>query len=225
MKERLALLDFDNVIYKGHSVFDIIQAQERDGFMEPGVWDFVEGQLQRYKKKEATYKEAADKMLKAWAEGLRGKSHQEAVDYVQTYFDNNPNKFFGWFETARPSLSQHNIFIVSTNYQFISEAVVSRFNLQGFVSSEAEVKDDRFTGRVAKSLAGNKGEVVGLLERYPKEGTIAVGDSENDIEMLERVETPICFNPDEKLREVAERKRWSIADEKTMVDILKRKAV
>jgi HAD superfamily phosphoserine phosphatase-like hydrolase len=223
MKKRLALLDFDNVIYKGHSVFDIIQAQERDGFMKPGVWNAVEGQLQRYKNKEATYKEAADKMLKAWAEGLRGKSYQEAVDYVQTYFDNNPNKFFGWFEAARPLLSQHHIFIVSTNYQFISEAVVSRFNLQGFVSSEAEVKDDRFTGRVAKSLAGNKGEVVGLLERYPKEGTIAVGDSENDIEMLEKVEIPICFNPDERLRGVANNKGWPVVNESTIVDVLKSK--
>ena len=52
--KRLALFDFDNVIYKGHSVFDIIQAQEDDGFMQTGVWIKVSEQLTRYKKKEAT---------------------------------------------------------------------------------------------------------------------------------------------------------------------------
>ena len=60
--KKVALFDFDNVIYRGHSVFDIIQAQEKDDFIEGGVWSAVEEQLHRYKKQEASYKEAADKI-------------------------------------------------------------------------------------------------------------------------------------------------------------------
>lgn len=217
MAERLALFDFDNVIYRGHSVFDIIQAQEQDNFIKSGVWSAVDEQLQRYKKQEASYKEAADKMLEAWAKGLQGKGYQEAVDYVQNYFNNNPNKFFGWFEEVRLSLKNYEIFIVSTNYQFIAEAVTNRFNLQGYVSSEAEVSGDIFTGKVAKSLAGGKGEISSLLERYPKARSLAVGDSENDIEMLELVEIPVCFQPDEKLRIVAIDKNWIIVDENSVL--------
>lgn len=218
--ERVALLDFDNVIYRGHSVFDIIQSQERDGYMQPVVWRPVSEQLERYKKQEATYKEAADKMLDAWAKGLRGKSYQSAVDNVQGFFDSNPDKFFGWFEQIKPSLSkQYDIFIISTNYQFIAEAVVSRFGLSGHISSEAEVEDGVFTGRVQKSLAGNKGEVVTLLESYPREGSIGVGDSENDTEMLERVETPICFRPDEKLSAIARKRDWKVVDEDSVLEV------
>lgn len=218
--KRLALFDFDNVIYRGHSVFDIIQTQEKDRFIQPVVWKVVEEQLQRYKSKEASYKEAADKMLSAWAKALEGKSYQSVLDYVQSYFKNNPDKFFGWFEAINKILSKsHDIFIISTNYQFIAEAVVNRFRLHGYISSVAEVENGLFTGQLQKSLAGNKGEVLTTLKSYPKNDSVAVGDSENDIDMLERVDNPICFQPDEKLKMVAQQEGWKLADENNILQV------
>lgn len=218
--KRLALFDFDNVIYRGHSVFDIIRAQEKDGFIQPVVWRVIEEQLERYKSKKASYNEAADKMLFAWAKGLKGKSYQSAVEYVQGFFGANPDKFFGWFERIKPSLSkQYDIFVISTNYQFIAEAVVSKFGLSGYISSEAEVENGLFTGQLQKSLAGNKGEVVTTFKSYPKKDSVAVGDSENDIDLLESVDNPICFQPDEKLKMVAQREGWMLVDENSILQV------
>ncbi len=218
--KKLALFDFDNVIYRGHSVFDIIQLMEKDGFIQPVMWKVVEEQLHKYKSNEISYKDAADKMLFSWAKALEFRSYQSALDYVQNYFTNNPDKFFGWFETINQVLSKsYNIFIISTNYQFIAEAVVSRFGLRGYVSSVAGVENGLFTGQLQKSLAGNKGEVASILKSYPRDDSVAVGDSENDIDVLERVDYPICFQPDEKLKMVAQQEGWKLADENSILQV------
>lgn len=210
---KLVLFDFDNVIYRGYSTIDIIRAQEKDGFIQTGVWDSTEEQLQKYKEQKISYKEAANKILEAWAKGLRGRNYQDTVTYVEGYFKNNPNKFFTWFDQALSIFKRHKIFIITSSYQFIAEVVVGMFDLHGYISSEAEVNEGIFTGMVGKSLAGNKGEVNTLLKRYSQKGSIAVGDSEDDIDMLEKVETPICFQPDEKLKNIASSKGWLVINE------------
>jgi phosphoserine phosphatase len=41
-----------------------------------------------------------------------------------------------------------------------------------------------------------------------------VGDTESDVSMLEIVEQPIAFNPNQNLKEIAEKKGWKIIVEK-----------
>ena len=217
--KKLALLDFDNVIYKGHSVFDIIQYQEEIGLLDPEVLKKVTAQYKIYKAQEATYTEAAGEALNIWANGLTDITYHESLSSTEEYFSAHPEKFFSWFEKILPELKvNYDIFIVSTNFQFTSECVVERFGLDGYTSSIAEVVSGNFTGRVSKSLAGTKGEVASFFDRYRHEGSLAVGDSENDIDMLELVEIPICFEPNENLKEVAEKNGWVIVDENTMLE-------
>lgn len=215
--KQVALFDFDNTIYKGYSVFDVLQAQE-DGFIQKGVWSEVEEYLVQYKKGEIPYKEAANKILTSWARGLKGKTYESALDYVRSFFDSHSDAFFPWFVEIIPNLlKSHDVFIITTNFQFIAEIVVERYNLKGYIASEAEVVNGILTGSVGKSLAGGKGEVAALLEKYTNKNSIAVGDSENDINMLEHVEIPICFQPDDKLSQAAKERKWNIVDENTII--------
>lgn len=46
------------------------------------------------------------------------------------------------------------------------------------------------------------------------EGSVAVGDSQGDNKMLELVETPIAFNPEVKLFELAKDKGWKVVVER-----------
>ncbi len=50
-----------------------------------------------------------------------------------------------------------------------------------------------------------------------REGSIAVGDSENDIKMLEMAERPIAFNPTIGLYAEARSRKWEIVVERKNV--------
>ena len=73
---------------------------------------------------------------------------------------------------------------------------------------------DRFTGAVIdEHLIHNKGAV--LKRAVEKEdltltGSVAVGDTEGDISMLELVDNPICFNPNKRLFTYAKRNGWKV---------------
>ena len=55
-----------------------------------------------------------------------------------------------------------------------------------------------------------------LVNKYHarQTGSIAVGDSEGDIEMLEAVESPIAFNPSKKLFHHAQTHGWKVVIER-----------
>ena len=78
---------------------------------------------------------------------------------------------------------------------------------------------DRFTGVVTdEHLISNKANIVKrVLEQNPNftlKDSIAVGDTEGDISLLEKVENPICFNPNQTLFDYATRMKWSVVVER-----------
>ncbi|MEY2665726.1 MAG: hypothetical protein RLZZ480_831 [Candidatus Parcubacteria bacterium] len=78
---------------------------------------------------------------------------------------------------------------------------------------------DRFTGVVTdEHLIKNKSNIVKrIFERHTDlshKGSIAVGDTEGDIPLLESVERPICFNPNQALYTHAKRNGWEVVVER-----------
>jgi phosphoserine phosphatase len=106
----------------------------------------------------------------------------------------------------------YDIFLVTTNVRFITEAIAKILNIKSYICSELEIEKGIFSGRVKMTLAGNKNIVSGILKKYGKTGSIAVGDSENDIDMLRVVDLPVVFEPDKKLKEIADAHGWVIID-------------
>jgi HAD superfamily phosphoserine phosphatase-like hydrolase len=211
----LAVFDFDGVIYKGHLIFDFIKYQEQENLIPGGTWDNILHLRKSYKEGNLNYKDAANDMLIRIAKSLRGISYKSVKSDVIAYLEDNRDNFYNYFSNLIKKLKKtHNIYIISTNFQFIIEPVCELFDLSGYISSLAEVKSGIFTGKVKQSLAGNKDLINNLFIKHTKTGSIAVGDSENDIKMLERVEFPICFEPNQKLKVFAQKMGWVVANSK-----------
>ncbi len=76
----------------------------------------------------------------------------------------------------------------------------------------------QFTGEIEeRDLIFNKAAVLQRAirkEGLTLEGSVAVGDTETDIAMLEMVETPIAFNPNQNLYAHAKRRGWKVVVER-----------
>ena len=215
--KKLAIFDIDGVIYDGHSIFDIVQDQEKKKLIPTGTWDKILFELGEYKSGKKNYKQAADSMLATHATALKGSSYKDIIDHNYNYFMENKNKFFPYFKNLSKELSRtHDLYFVTTNFQFGAEAVGKIFGIKNYLSSIAELKGNTFTGKVELSLGGNKGIVSNLIKKYGREGSIAVGDSENDIDMLDKVKFPFAMEPDEKMAKIARERSWTIVDRKNI---------
>ena len=75
-----------------------------------------------------------------------------------------------------------------------------------------------FTGTIQdEDMMRNKAAILTRAirkEELTLEGSIGVGDTESDIPMLEMVETPIAFNPNQKLLDHARKRGWKVVVER-----------
>src|SRR5215207_7616763 len=78
-------------------------------------------------------------------------------------------------------------------------------------------EEDRYTGEIVRHPFSDK---RGVLKEFLSEaslsldGSVGVGDTLSDVGFLELVETPIVFNPNHSLFEVARRRGWPIVVER-----------
>ena len=76
-----------------------------------------------------------------------------------------------------------------------------------------------FTGITTDVVNQKEVHLKSLIEKHnlSLKGSVAVGDTGSDINMLKMVERPICFNPNKQLKEHAQRVAWSIVVERKNV--------
>lgn len=101
------------------------------------------------------------------------------------------------------------------------QELLDRFGeLHGFdivIGAVYERKNEHFTGKVERMTIGHKAELLTELirtENLTLEGSVAIGDSDGDGDILELVERPIAFNPSEGLFAQAKQRGWSIVVER-----------
>ena len=219
--KKLALFDIDGVIYDGHSIFDLIQDEEKRGFIKKGLWDEILKLLDKYKSGKIDYKEAADVMLLRYSTYLVGKNYYELVKENVDFISRFKEKIFPYFSNLISELKKtHDIYFITTNFDMTAEAFTKYFRLKGFLSSKIGTTNGIINGKMDLSLGGNKGIVTDLIVKYGEVGSIAVGDSENDADMLEKVEYPLVMEPKEKLETIAREKGWEIVNRDTITGII-----
>jgi HAD superfamily phosphoserine phosphatase-like hydrolase len=77
---------------------------------------------------------------------------------------------------------------------------------------------DCFTGVIIEEeLIKDKAAIIDRLmvqDAFTLEGSVGVGDTEGDIPLLMKVETPICFNPNMSLYTYAKKMKWPVIVER-----------
>ena len=224
----IALFDIDKTIYNEHSFFAATKFLIDKGLLPDDTWTKIEQELGKYTQKIQTYSFTANNLLKIFVVALAGKNYDVIMKATKEFFDQNQANFYPYFKNILPILKQtHDVYLITTNSQMVAETVKAGFGLDGYLCTNFEVVDGIFTGEVLNSLADGKHIVEDLLPKYGG-NTMAFGDSENDIGMLEKVTTPICINPSPELLAHATENGWLVTSdseaENLILGILKKES-
>ena len=92
------------------------------------------------------------------------------------------------------------------------------FGIEHLIATQPEMRDGRFTGRVAGTPCFREGKLVCLEQWLARLGqrlvdfeeSVFYSDSHNDLPLLERVTRPVAVDPDEALAAVAARRGWAV---------------
>lgn len=112
-------------------------------------------------------------------------------------------------------LQGHELLIVTATNQFVTTPIARALGVENLIATEAEVRDDRFTGRVVGTPSFREGKVTHVQQWLKKHGhnlaeSWFYSDSHNDLPLLEWVTHPVAVDPDETLTTHARIKQWPV---------------
>ncbi len=212
----IALLDIDRTIYDGFILMDVLSNKNDHSSLTDPYKAKINEVYGQYKSGNIDYETAIAQVLAIWAEGLKTKQYNDILKESKDIITFNKSKFFAF---VRPTIDllrrTHDIYLITGEPQFIAQAVAEMYEVNGFRSTQFRVINSVFTGEIETQLADRyqKEEIIQhLIKQYGSNGSIALGDSEGDIMMLNVVQHPLCINPNPELRKIAESNNWTILE-------------
>lgn len=220
MAKSFAAFDIDGTVIRWQLYHAIGDAMAKQGLIDPLVYQKVIDTRMNWKIRDNddAFLEYEGQLVVAFDLGLKGlpvEKFNKLVDgvfavyhkQVHTYTRNLIDELKG---------KDYLLFAVSGSPDMIVKKFVEHYGFDDFAATNYQIKDGKYTAEKDISL-GKKSELLSkLIAKHGavQKGSIAIGDTESDIGMLELVEQPIAFNPTKKLFQHAQQQGWKIVIER-----------
>lgn len=222
MPKQFAVFDIDGTIPKTN----LLQLMSRElvarGKLDVGVGQEIELLIHNYRQRNASesfdqyMKKAVDLLFKAYPKGMKLAEYDELItaavraSLVDTYV---------YTRELAQTLKKNNFFLIAISTSEV-HAVGTFAKALGFDAWVGEFslleEQGKFNGQV-RALQQSKTQILeSLITKFDldKRGSTAIGDSGNDIGVLEMVDSPIVFNPNQELFKAAREKGWIVVLER-----------
>jgi len=132
-------------------------------------------------------------------EEIKPHISQKSLDLIQSHKEQN-----------------HYCLIITATNLFITGPIADLLGMDDIIATEPEIINGEYTGKVKGIPSFQDGKVKRLdnwLKDHPDitlHGSYFYSDSINDLPLLEQVTYPVAVDPDEKLKEHAEKNNWKV---------------
>jgi len=152
------------------------------------------------------------------AEQMKGKLERDFADRCRAWVEKEVLPLV--VPGARPQIEKHRaeghvLAILSTSPTYVTRPLAEALGIDEVVSTQFEVEDGQFTGRLVGPACVGKGKVhwaeaLGARREVDLAQSWFYTDSYTDLPMLERVGNRVVVNPDPRLRRTAKRRGWPV---------------
>jgi HAD superfamily hydrolase (TIGR01490 family) len=223
MGRKFAVFDIDGTVIRWQLYHAIFNELVRQGSVPARVGNHIHAARMTWKNRKdsnsfKTYELALVESYTAALTDLTVVAYQRAVDSV---FDEYKDQVYTYTRDLIADLKADGylLFALSGSQHEIVNKLADYYGFDAALGLVYEQVDGRFTGKFSGPLHA-KGEALKRLvaeHRTDFTRSIAVGDSESDIAMLELVERAIAFNPSQGLLDHAKLQGWEVVVERKNV--------
>ena len=219
--QKVAFFDVDGTIFRSSLLIELVEKLiEKEVFPESARKEYQKEYL-AWRNREGTYEDYIGAMVKTFVGNIKGVHYGEVADIGRDVVEENSKRVYRYTRDLIPKLKERGYFLVAISQS--PKAILDDFCINyGFDKVYGRMYEigptDKFTGVVTDEyLIENKANIVNrVFERgeYDRSNVVAVGDTEGDIPMLDIVDEPICFNPNNALYQHALRMGWKVVVER-----------
>jgi HAD superfamily phosphoserine phosphatase-like hydrolase len=179
-------------------------------------------EYQSWRSREGKYDDYIEAVVESFLLHIKGVHYGEFADIGRRVVATQSKYVYRYTRDLIKTLKEEGYYLVaiSQSPKTVLDEFCGQYGFDKVYGRMYEIgPQDCFTGQVIdEHLIKNKANIVRRIrDRHPElsmEGSIAVGDTEGDITLLEQVERPVCFNPNQPLFEYAKRNDWEVVVER-----------
>jgi len=218
----VAFFDIDGTVFRSSLLIELVDALVQEGVFPSEVQDEYRTAHTEWRNREGTYEEYIEAVIKAFLHHIKGVHYGTFADIGKRVVAIHSKHVYRYTRDLIKSLKDDGFFVVAISQS--PKTILDQFCIQyGFDKVYGRIYEigpqDRFTGVVTDThIIENKATIVKrVFENNPNltvKNSLAVGDTDGDIPLLDSVEQPICFNPNQSLYTYAKRMNWEVVVER-----------
>lgn len=220
--QKLAFFDIDGTVFRSSLLIELVKELINRGLFPASAETEFLAKYQAWQNRQGSYEDYVDSLIHTYLKHIKGIHYGDLATTGEAVVAKQKHRVYRYTRDLIQDLK-------ADDYQIIAISQSPKTVLDDFCTTYGFTKvygrmyelgpQDRFTGVVTdEHLISNKANIVKrVLEQNPNftlKDSIAVGDTEGDISLLEKVENPICFNPNQTLFDYATRMKWSVVVER-----------
>ncbi len=222
--KKFAAFDFDGTLIRWQLFMAIFYELASENLIDEKDYQQVRELFDAWRDRtsEKAYDEYARKSIEIFDRHVSRLEIARFDAAVEKVYKKYKNQVYTYTRDLIKDLKEKGYYLIAisgSQYQIV-EKISQYYGFDEWTGTKYRTIGDRFGG-YEEFPAGEKGRTLKKIikdQNLSLTGSIAVGDTEGDIPMLEMVENPIAFNPNKELFKKAVEKQWKIVIErKSMV--------
>jgi len=209
-----AFFDFDGTVISGYSAFAFIEEQIKRGHLSPRELVELLGAMASFGMGNLGF----SAMMLGMAQFLRGIREDSYAAFGQELFESHIARQI--YPESRALVEAHlhkghTVAIISSATPYQVEPAARDLDIEHVLCTRLEVEKGMFTGSVIRPTCFGPGKVTAAESLVGPHGvdldkSFFYSDSDDDIQLLERVGNPRPLNPNKKLLAIAENRAWPV---------------
>jgi len=218
----VAFFDIDGTVFRSSLLIELVEQLVTEGVFTESARLEYQDEREAWRKREGNYASYIDAVIKTFLNHIKGVHYGVFADIGCSVVEKQSKFVYRYTRDLIQKLKAdgYTVIAISQSPKTILDEFCGLYGFDKVYGRYYEIgPQDRFTGVVTdEHLIQNKANIVKrVFERHPEltpEGSIAVGDTEGDIPLLESVSEAICFNPNQALYTYAKRMKWKVIVER-----------
>lgn len=220
---KFAVFDIDGTLIRWQLYHAVVDRLAKNGTLGEGAHEIIREARMKWKRREGNdgFAEYESVMIELFD---RAVSRLDPTDFdamVNSVIEEYKDQTYTYTRDLIKKLQKDGYLLlaISGSQKELVEKIAKHYEFDDFIATEYRRKAGKFSGEVTVASHDKKAALNSLVQKHNLsfEDSYAVGDSKSDGAMLEMVEHPIAFNPDQNLYKIAIRNGWKIVVERKNV--------
>lgn len=220
---KFAVFDIDGTLIRWQLYHAVVDKLASQGLLGRGVYKKLHEARMVWKRREQleAFRNYELELVKAYETALPNLKVADFDKMAAEVADEYKTQVYRYTRELAKSLKQKGyvLLAISGSHQELVESVGQLYGFDHVVGTQYLKEGDHFSGRQIFVADDKASALKKLIDQHnlTLQDSYAIGDSKSDAPMLDMVDNPIAFNPDQKFLEIIEEKGWPIVIERKNV--------